>query len=100
MKPTPKTEAIRSFFIAILLLFGIPAALTVLATHLPSGRPHWFNIVELGLLSVAGFAWAVLVIGLLTSTWAHLHARGSTDSRVNRLAGQLALSITLLLGLA
>ncbi len=100
LSPTSKTEAIRSLFIALLLMFGIPSALAVLATHRPSGRPPWFNVVELGLLSIVGLAWAVLAFGLLTSTWAHLHARGSTDSRVNRLAGQVALALSLLIGLA
>ena len=99
LSTTRRTEALRSLFIAVLLMFGIPSALVVLATHRPSGRPPWFTNVEFALLSIAGLAWAVLVVGLITSTWAHLHARGSTDSRVNRLAGQVALAITLLIGL-
>jgi MYXO-CTERM domain-containing protein len=83
-----------------LLMVAIPFGLFELLSHQPTGRAPWAATATTTLLIVAGFAWGLVVFSLIRGVWAHLHHRGSFDSRLNRFAGRIAVAISLTFGFA
>jgi MYXO-CTERM domain-containing protein len=83
-----------------LLAVAIPFGLLELWFHQPPGRAAWATNASTALLLVAGLAWGLVVFSVTRGVWAHLHHRGSFDSRLNRFAGRIAVAMSLTFGFA
>ncbi len=95
-----KLRTVSDLFAAVLITLAIPAGLLALLFHQPVGRAVWATRATSVLLVIATLAWVLLLTGLLRGIWAHLHHRGSFDSRLNRFAARIAIALSLTFGLA